>query len=85
MKNISINNRLIGVDQPPYIIAEAGINHEGDCQKAIELIEAAISAGADCVKFQCHMTDKEMMKCSNDNNAPIELLKKIDLSTYLMA
>jgi len=61
MKNIDINNSLIGVDQPPYIIAEVGINHEGDYQKAIELIEAAISAGADCVKFQCHITDKEMI------------------------
>ena len=35
-----------------YIIAEAGVNHNGSISQAIKLIEAAKSAGADCIKFQ---------------------------------
>ncbi len=56
-----IGDRAIGKDHPPFIIAEIGINHEGDFRKAISLADAAIDAGADCVKFQCHITEKEMI------------------------
>ena len=41
--------------------SEAGINHEGDVNKAVQLIDAAVKAGADCVKFQCHITEAEMI------------------------
>lgn len=61
MKNIKIGNRLVGDDYPPFVVAEAGINHEGDFNKAIDLVDAAKDAGADCVKFQCHITEKEMI------------------------
>jgi len=42
----------VGPDHPCFIIAEAGINHNGSLQKAKELITAAHAAGAQCVKFQ---------------------------------
>ena len=35
-----------------FIIAEAGVNHNGDLDKALRLVDAAADAGADCVKFQ---------------------------------
>jgi sialic acid synthase SpsE len=61
MTEFSIAGRKIGPDQPPLVIAEVGINHEGEFKKAIELVDAAAAAGAELVKFQCHITEKEMV------------------------
>jgi N-acetylneuraminate synthase len=49
---VKIGGRLIGPDQPTYIIAEIGINHNGDLNIAKRLIDAAVGAGCDAVKFQ---------------------------------
>jgi N-acetylneuraminate synthase len=49
---INIRNRPVGADQPCYIIAEIGINHNGDINLAKRLIDLAILAGCDAVKFQ---------------------------------
>jgi sialic acid synthase SpsE len=57
----SIGDREIGPDAPPFVIAEVGINHEGDLGKAKQLVDAAVAAGAECVKFQCHMVEHEMI------------------------
>ena len=58
---ISIGDRIIGPDSPPFVIAEVGINHEGDLKKAIRMVDDAASAGCECVKFQCHVIDDEMV------------------------
>ena len=58
---LSIAGRKVGSDHPPLVIAEVGINHEGDVNKALQLVDAAAAAGAEVVKFQCHITDKEMV------------------------
>src|SRR5262252_626903 len=58
---IEIAGRKIGTDHPPLVMAEVGINHEGEFAKAIELVHAAAAAGAELVKFQCHITEKEMV------------------------
>ena len=52
MSVIKIGDRLIGDGQPTYIIAEIGVNHNGLLDLALELIDVAVSAGADAVKFQ---------------------------------
>lgn len=49
---IKIADRLIGRNCSPFIIAEAGINHNGELEKALAMIEVAKKAGADAVKFQ---------------------------------
>jgi N-acetylneuraminate synthase len=49
---IKVGNRLIGEGYPTYIIAEIGINHNGDLEIAKDMIRAAHEAGADAVKFQ---------------------------------
>lgn len=49
---VSINGRKIGPGQPCYFIAEIGINHNGSLDTAIELIDRAVNAGAEAVKFQ---------------------------------
>ena len=52
MSEIKINNKVIGGNHPVYIIAEIGINHQGDIEIAKKLILEAKDCGADCVKFQ---------------------------------
>jgi len=61
MTAFDIAGRKVGPDQPPLVIAEVGINHEGDVEKALALVDAAATAGAELVKFQCHITEKEMV------------------------
>lgn len=61
MPEIVIADRKIGPDHPPLVIAEVGINHEGEFEKAIQLVDAAAAAGAEVIKFQCHITEKEMV------------------------
>lgn len=61
MEEIEIGSRKVGPNYAPFVIAEVGINHEGDYQKAIQCVDAAVEAGAECVKFQCHITEAEMI------------------------
>ena len=57
-----INDHLkISDENKPFIIAEAGINHDGEFDKAIELVDLAVDSGATAIKFQTHITDKEMI------------------------
>lgn len=51
-KIINIGRKLIGNGKPCFIIAEAGINHNGDITLAKKLVDASVKAGADAVKFQ---------------------------------
>ena len=52
LKAVRIGNRLVGDGQPCYVIAEIGINHNGDLDLAKRLISVAVGAGCDAVKFQ---------------------------------
>jgi len=52
MRAITFGTRRIGDGQPAYIVAEIGINHNGDLDIARQLIDAAAAAGCDAVKFQ---------------------------------
>jgi N-acetylneuraminate synthase len=61
MTEFAIAGRKVGPDHPPLVIVEVGINHAGDVEKAIALVDAAVAAGAELVKFQCHITEKEMV------------------------
>ncbi len=49
---ITIGTRSVGRGCPVFVVAEAGINHNGDLETAMELVRSAAVAGADCVKFQ---------------------------------
>jgi N-acetylneuraminate synthase len=51
-REIKIGKKLVGDGHPAYVIAEAGINHNGDMEIARQMIDAAVHAGADAVKFQ---------------------------------
>ncbi|MEK6706378.1 MAG: N-acetylneuraminate synthase family protein [Bdellovibrionota bacterium] len=58
---IQIENRKIGENYPPFVIAEIGINHEGSMAKAKRMVLDAFNAGAECVKFQSHVIEDEMI------------------------
>ncbi len=61
MKEIQIGHRRIGPAHPPLVIAEIGINHEGNCAKAIRMVNDALDSGCECVKFQSHVIEDEMI------------------------
>ncbi len=61
MSEFELAGRKIGPQHPPLVMAEAGINHEGELAKALQLVDAAQAAGADVIKFQCHITEAEMI------------------------
>ena len=65
MQSIKINKKIIGHDYPCFIIAEAGVNHNGDMVLARQLIDVASNAGADAVKFQTFIADEIIL-----SNAP---------------
>lgn len=61
MSEIRITGRAIGAAHPPLVVAEIGINHEGSIDKAIRMVDDAAAAGCECVKFQCHVIEDEMI------------------------
>ncbi len=61
MNEIVISGRKIGPAHAPLVIPEIGINHEGDYAKAVRMIDDAAAAGAECIKFQCHVIEDEMI------------------------
>ena len=62
MREIQIGNKKIGEGHPVYIIAEGCDNHMGDLTVAKEMCLQAKLSGADCIKFQHHLPDEEMLK-----------------------
>jgi N-acetylneuraminate synthase len=59
---MQIGTRQVGAGAPCLVIAEAGINHNGDPVLAAELVDAAAEAGADVIKFQTHFPEHEMLR-----------------------
>lgn len=58
MKSIPIGSKVVGTDESPFIIAEAGSNHNQNLEIAKKLIDAASTAGVDAVKFQTFSAEK---------------------------
>lgn len=97
VKRIEISNRKVGKDQPCFVIAEAGVNHNGDVDLARKLIKVASEAKADAVKFQTWITDEIVTRTTpkpryqkettSDTESQYEMLKRLELSeeefTYL--
>jgi N-acetylneuraminate synthase len=59
--SIRIGNHPVGDGHPPFVVAEVGINHNGDVTLAKLMVRAAKAAGAHCIKFQTHLTSREMI------------------------
>jgi len=90
IKPVKIKNFMIGPGNPCFIIAEAGVNHNGDMGLAHKLIDAAAKAGADAVKFQSFVTEdvvtpeaqkaRYQVETTGQNGGQFAMLKKLELS-----
>lgn len=85
MVEFSIDGKKIGGDNPCYSIAEAGANHDGEIEKAIQLIDSAKNAHADSIKFQNYKASKLSTKLApkywddgNPNETQFEVFSKLD-------
>lgn len=78
---IEIAGRKIGLDFPPLVIAEIGINHEGSLSTAIEMVDAAHRAGVEMVKHQTHIVADEMSGAAKQvipGNAKVSIYEIMD-------
>lgn len=81
-----IEGRKIGLDYPPLVIAEIGINHEGSLEVAKLMVDAAARAGVEVVKHQTHIVDDEMSSAAKNTipgNADVsiyEIMRRCALS-----
>ena len=84
MPEMMIGNRLVGPHTRPLVIAEIGINHEGDYQKAVRMVDDACAAGCECVKFQSHVVEDEMIpntvKPGHCDESIWDIMKRCSLS-----
>lgn len=93
-KEIVIGTKHIGEKHPCFIIAEAGVNHNGDLELAKEMIRVAATTGIDAIKFQSFITKElilsnvEMAEYQKDNlkakSTQAEMLKKLEVPAEKM-
>ncbi len=87
---ITLNNRQVGTGYPCFVIAEAGVNHNGDMNLARRLIDVAAGAGADAIKFQTFRADllvtptaakaAYQVKNTGTNESQHAMLRRLELS-----
>jgi N-acetylneuraminate synthase len=89
-ETIKVSNRLISNDSSVFIIAEAGVNHNGNMEIAKKLIDAAVNAKADAVKFQAFKTENLILEdvqkapyqkiTTDGKESQFSMLKKLELT-----
>jgi len=93
IKKINIFGRTVSQQSPVFIIAEAGVNHNGNLKTAFRLIDAAVAAGADAVKFQTFnaedvvigsgkMAEYQKRNIGKTSDSQLKMLKKLELPDH---
>ena len=87
---VKIDSRDIGEGCPCFVIAEAGVNHNGDLQTARRLMRAAAESGADAVKFQAYKAEELVtaaapkaayqLAATDQAESQLEMLRRLELS-----
>jgi len=87
---VRLKDRAIGPGQPVFVIAEAGVNHNGDLAMARRLVDAAVEAGADAVKFQAFKAEdvvsvgaakaEYQVATSGGGESQLDMVRKLELS-----
>jgi N-acetylneuraminate synthase/N,N'-diacetyllegionaminate synthase len=94
LPDVRIGRHRVGSGRPVFVIAEAGVNHDGDIKKARRLVDVAADAGADAVKFQSFRADRLVLsgaaklgyqKKNTGRGTQWEMLKKLELSESAQA
>lgn len=95
MIDVKVGNHYIGSGHPCFIIAEAGVNHNGNMDLAYRLIDAAIEVGADAVKFQSFVTEalvtpnaskaRYQIETTGKENSQYQMLKDLELTARQQA
>lgn len=90
MQKIKVGERYIGDEEPVFIIAEAGVNHNGSLEMARQLVDVAAQAGADAVKFQIFKAEKVIspqapkavyqLQTTNTSESQLDMVKRLELS-----
>ena len=86
MPTFDVAGVTIGRDQPPIVVAEIGINHEGNLTTALEMADAAMNAGVRFIKHQTHIPDAEMssearaIKPGNADQSIYDVISRCSLS-----
>ncbi len=88
-QTVKVGNYKLGGSNPVFIIAEAGVNHNGDIELAKELIRKAKQSGADCVKFQTFKAEQVasagapkalyQMRSTDPAESQIDMLRALEL------
>ena len=88
---VQIGNRLVGPGQPCFIIAEVGVNHNGDLNLAYKMVDIALQAGVDAVKFQSFITEELItlnapkasyqLETTGQSNSQYMMLKALELTS----
>ena len=86
---VEVGNRAVGVGQPCFIIAEAGVNHNGSLDMARRLVDLAVDAGADAIKFQTFRAERLVTRLApkaayqrrntGDEESQYEMLARLEL------
>jgi N-acetylneuraminate synthase len=80
---VKIGDRLVGDGHPPFIIAEACVNHQGDFEIAKRMVYFAHAMGADAIKFQMHILQDEMLhEVPKSDNFEMTLWDVIDSTNF---
>lgn len=88
--HVKVQDHVIGDGEPCFVIAEAGVNHNGDIRLALQLVDAAADAGADAVKFQTFKAMKLVtesapkaeyqVRNTGNTESQLEMLRRLELS-----
>src|SRR3989338_8885590 len=89
MKDLVIQGKKINYELRPFIIAEAGVNHNGNLDLALKLIDTAVETGSDAIKFQTFRAEQvattsgKMADYQKRNlgveESQLEMLRKLEL------